>query len=82
VESAEVVEQLWRLFDERDWERAAHLLAEDVVFEWPHSRETIRGRENVIELNRIYPGWSSLRVERLVAGLERREVGEVAVSEG
>jgi ketosteroid isomerase-like protein len=71
VESAEVVRELWRLFDERDWERASHLLAEDVVLEWPHSRETIRGRDNVIELNRIYPDWESLRVERLVADGDR-----------
>jgi hypothetical protein len=71
VEPARVVEELWRLFDERDWERASHLLAEDVVFEWPHSRETIRGRGNVIELNRIYPGWTSLRVDRLVAEGDR-----------
>jgi ketosteroid isomerase-like protein len=67
VTNAEVVAELWRRFDARDWERARELLADDVVFEWPHSREAIRGADDVVELNRIYPEWDSLRVERIVA---------------
>jgi hypothetical protein len=57
--------------DAREWEAAKELLAEGVVCEWPHSRERIRGRDNLIELNRIYPDWDSLRVERLVGDGDR-----------
>jgi ketosteroid isomerase-like protein len=70
-EAAEVVRTLWELYNARDWEAAKELLAEDVVCEWPHSRERIRGRDDVIELNRIYPDWTSLRVERLVGEGDR-----------
>ena len=70
-EAADVVRRLWELYDAREWDAARQLFAEDVVCEWPHSCERIRGRDNVIELNRIYPDWDSLRVERLVADGDR-----------
>ena len=71
----DVVAELWTRFESRDWDGAAELLAEDVVVDWPHSRERLRGRANVVGFNRAYPeGWS-IRVLRIV------EEGDVAVSE-
>jgi SnoaL-like protein len=70
-EAADVVRRLWELFDAREWDAARELLADDVVCEWPHSRERIVGRDNVIELNRIYPDWDSLRVEQVVGDGDR-----------
>jgi ketosteroid isomerase-like protein len=71
----EVVRLLWERFEARDWDSAGELLHEDVVVDWPHTRERIRGRRNVISLNGNYPeGWT-IRVLRLV------QEGDVVVSE-
>jgi ketosteroid isomerase-like protein len=75
VESADVVGELWRRIEARDWDGVGDLLAEDFVMEWPHSRERIRGSHNFVELNRNYPeGWS-IEVLRIVGD------GDQAVSE-
>ena len=72
---ADIVRSLWERFEARDWDAAGGLLAEDVVVEWPQTRERMRGRENVIAVNRNYPeGWT-IRVLRVL------QDGETAVSE-
>jgi ketosteroid isomerase-like protein len=72
---AEIVRALWDRFEARDWDAAAKLLAEDVLVEWPQTRERMRGRANVIAVNRNYPeGWT-IRVLRVL------QEGDVAVSE-
>ena len=81
TDAKDVVRGLWDRFQARDWEGAGELLADDVVVDWPHSRERIRGRENVIALNRNYPqGWS-IRVLRVV-GEGDVVASEVAVDHG
>ena len=72
---AEVVGALWARFQARDWDAAGDLLAEDVVIEWPQTRERMRGRANVIAVNRNYPERWTIRVLRILAD------GEIAVSE-
>ena len=72
MEPVEVVRAFWAAIQARDWAMAGDLLAEDVVVEWPASGERIRGRANVVAVNREYPeGWS-IRLLRLVA-----QAGEV-----
>ncbi len=74
-EAAEVVRELWNRYQARDWDAAAELLAENVVVDWPQTRERIRGRDRVIAVNRNYPeGWT-VRMLRIV------QDGGVAVSE-
>jgi ketosteroid isomerase-like protein len=74
-EPGEVVRSLWERFQARDWDAAAELLAADVVVDWPQTRERMRGRENVIAVNRNYPeGWT-IRVLRVL------QEGDEAVSE-
>ena len=71
----EIVRALWDRYQARDWDAAADLLAEDAVFDWPQTRERLRGRDNVIAVNRNYPeGWT-IRVLRVL------EHGDTAVSE-
>jgi limonene-1,2-epoxide hydrolase len=66
-EPAEVVRALWERFQARSWDAAGELLAEDVVVDWPQTRERMRGRANVIAVNRNYPeGWT-IRVLRVLA---------------
>lgn len=73
--AGDVVRELWARFQAREWEAAGELLAEDVVVEWPQTRERIRGRENVLAVNRNYPeGWT-IRVLRVLSE------GDVAASE-
>lgn len=70
-----MVRRFWDRVEARDWEAVGALLADDVVFDWRHSLERFRGRENVVGMNREYPeGWS-IDVLRVLDG------GDVVVSE-
>jgi hypothetical protein len=42
--------------DRRDWVGFAGLLAPDVVYELPQTRERIRGRDRYVTFNAEYPG--------------------------
>ncbi|MDP4505955.1 nuclear transport factor 2 family protein [Nonomuraea turcica] len=53
--------------ERRDWEGFGALLAEDVVYEMPQSRERIRGKAAYLQFNREYPGDWHLQVRRVVA---------------
>jgi ketosteroid isomerase-like protein len=78
VEPKEVVAELWRRMESRDWEGVGELVAEDFVLDWPESRERIRGRKNFVELNRNYPeGWS-IEVLQIV-GEGNRVASEIRV---
>lgn len=67
--SADVVRALWLSMEARDWAAAGRLLAEDAEIYWPHTSETIHGRENYIALNREYPeGWEIELLSVLAAG--------------
>lgn len=61
------VESFWAFAEARDWTAFADILAEDVVYTLPQTRERISGRERYVEFNRDYPGDWHLRVERIVA---------------
>lgn len=51
----------------RDWPALAELLADDVVYEMPQTRERIRGRAAFLRFNAEYPGDWHLAVRRIVA---------------
>ena len=75
MEPREIVAELWRRIQSRDWDAVGDLLADDFVLEWPNARVRIRGRANFVGFNRSYPeGWS-IEVLRIVAA------GNIAVSE-
>jgi len=45
----------------RDWEAWTALLAEDVVYEMPQTRERVTRRDALLRLNQEYPGdWHHL----------------------
>jgi ketosteroid isomerase-like protein len=78
MQPSEVVRALWSRIQDRDWVGVGDLLAEDVVVEWPVSRERINGRDNYVTMNREYPeGWA-IKVLRLVAE-DDQVVSEVEV---
>lgn len=80
--AGDVVHRFWALFDAEEWAAAGELLADDVIVEWPHSGELIRGRANVLALNAEYPGTSRIRVLRLVDGGAGAVASEVEVTNG
>ncbi len=53
--------------ERRDWPRLTALLADDVVYDLPQTRERIRGRATFVRFNVEYPGDWHLRVRRIVA---------------
>ncbi|WP_329546347.1 nuclear transport factor 2 family protein [Streptomyces sp. NBC_01356] len=61
------VESYWATADARDWAAFADMLAEDVVYTLPQTREVIRDRERFVQFNREYPGDWHVRIERVVA---------------
>jgi limonene-1,2-epoxide hydrolase len=73
--TASIVEQFWVMIEKQDWEAASAFIADDAVQEWPQSGERIRGRENIIEINRNYPGLPKMTPRRTLAR------GDIVVSE-
>ncbi|WP_284165196.1 nuclear transport factor 2 family protein [Frigidibacter sp. SD6-1] len=73
----------WEAMRTNDFAAAARWLAEDVVIDWPQSRERIRGRINFAALNDAYPASGRWRftLNRIVAdGAE--VVTDVTVTDG
>jgi predicted ester cyclase len=63
----EVVAAYWAAAEARDWIRFGDLVAEDVVYEAPQSRERVRGRAAYLRFNvEGFPGDWHLAVERIV----------------
>jgi predicted phage tail protein len=69
-----VVETYWSAADARDWDAFAATLADEVLYELPQTRERIRGKERYLRFNREYPGDWRVRVERVVADGQERQV--------
>ncbi|MEU8157943.1 nuclear transport factor 2 family protein [Micromonospora sp. NPDC048986] len=55
------------LLERRDWSGLAALLAGDVVYEMPQTRERIRGKNAFLRFNTEYPGDWHLRPRRVIA---------------
>lgn len=53
---SETVEHVLALMDKHDWEGAAEAFHDDVVIEWPQSRERLRGKQACLEIFSGYPG--------------------------
>jgi hypothetical protein len=61
--AAEFAEALER----RDWDGFAALLAEDVLYEIPQTREVINGSERYVQFNTEYPGDWHITQQRIIA---------------
>jgi hypothetical protein len=72
TDAREAVEAYWAAAEARDWEAFGDLVAEDVIYELPQSRERVRGRAAYIRFNAEgFPGDWHIAVER-VAGQGQR----------
>jgi ketosteroid isomerase-like protein len=63
----EVVAAYWAAAEARDWAAFGDLIAEDVVYEAPQTRERVRGRAAYLRFNAEgFPGDWHLTVQRIV----------------
>ena len=63
--------KFWNHFHCKAWDQAKQLLTEDFEAYWPQSREKIVGRDNFIELNRIYSGDHKIEVQNVRSEYDR-----------
>jgi predicted ester cyclase len=60
-------EAYWAVAEARDWDAFGRLLADDVVYEGPQTRERVRGRDAYVRFNvEGFPGAWHLEVQRIV----------------
>jgi SnoaL-like domain len=64
--ATDVIAAFWTAVSARDWAAFGALLAADVVYELPQTRERVRGRDAYVRFNREYPGEWNLAPLRIV----------------
>lgn len=81
--SEAVVREFWRLMASNDFPSVKAVLDENLVVDWPQSRERIVGAENFARMNAEYPahGPWTFSINRLVASADE-VVTQVSVSDG
>src|SRR4051794_11720852 len=65
-----VVEGFFNSVMRQDYASARAFVAHDVVFDWPQTNERVLGIDNVLEINRRYPGGLPQMTARRVTGVE------------
>ena len=81
VDTHRMVAAYWAAAEARDWEAFGHLLADEVVYEGPQTRERVRGKAAYLRFNAEgFPGEWHLAVRRIVAG-ERTAASWIEMSE-
>lgn len=65
----QLVRDFWRLMERNDFYAVTAVLADDLIVEWPQSRERMRGAYTFARMNAEYPttGRWTFHIERLVA---------------
>jgi hypothetical protein len=67
--AGDAVAAYWIAAEARDWDRFGALVAEDVLYEAPQTRERVRGRAAYLRFNAEgFPGPWHLAVQRIVSG--------------
>jgi len=67
-DSEAVARAYWETAEARDWDAFGELLAADVLYECPQTRERVRGRKAYVRFNREFPGDWHLTIDHIVAG--------------
>ena len=69
MSAKEVVAAYWAAAEARDWDAFGALVAEDVLYEVPQTRERVRGRPAYLRFNTEgFPGDWHIEVERITGG--------------
>jgi ketosteroid isomerase-like protein len=81
-DARDVVAAYWAAAEARDWATFGGLLAEDVVYEGPQTRERVRGRDAYLRFNAEgFPGDWHVEVQRIV-GDGQHAASWIQMSEG
>jgi len=81
TDTHEVVAAYWAAAEARDWDAFGSLLADDVVYEAPQTRERVRGRAAYIRFNNEgFSGQWHVTVQQIVAE-PRRAASWIQMSE-
>jgi ketosteroid isomerase-like protein len=81
-DAGQVVADYWAAAEARDWAAFGTVLAEDVMYEVPQTRERVSGREAYVRFNAEgFPGDWHLAVQRIVSQ-DRTAVSMIEFSEG
>ena len=62
-----LIEKYWNAVNNRDWSTFLNLVAEDIVYDLPQTRERIHGSVDFKEFNETYPGDWTLSIKSLVS---------------
>lgn len=83
MQAEAIVREFWRLMETNDFQSVKQVLADDLVVEWPQSKERIRGAESFARMNAEYPahGRWRFRINQMVASPDR-VVTQVSVTDG
>ena len=73
-EALVVANNLWTFFNERRWDEARELLAEEFEAYWPQSNEKIPTPNKFIQVNREYPGTHEIQVISQHSSFDRWEM--------
>ena len=69
TDARQTVAAYWAAAEARDWAGFGALVADDVVYEAPQTRERVRGRAAYLRFNAEgFPGDWHLQVQRIIAG--------------
>lgn len=67
TDASAAVAAYWAAAEARDWDAFGKLLADDVVYQGPQTRERVRGRDAYVRFNvEGFPGPWHLEVERII----------------
>jgi hypothetical protein len=65
----DLVKAYWAAAERRDWQAFSAVIAENVIYEAPQSRERVRGRSAYVRFNRDgFPGDWHLKIVKMVGG--------------
>jgi len=65
-DARETVQRYWAACEARDWKSFGELVAEEVVYQAPQTRERVRGRDAYVRFNAEFPGDWHIAVERAI----------------
>jgi ketosteroid isomerase-like protein len=82
MDAADIARRFYGTLEARDWEAFAALLADDVVYEVPQTRERVRGRDAYVRFNPEFPGDWHLSLHRVVADGDQVAVWARATLDG
>jgi ketosteroid isomerase-like protein len=71
IDSEDLARRFLSTLEARDWDAWAALLAEDVVYEMPQTRERVTGRAAYLAFNQTYPGEWHLSPKVVIGNSQR-----------